>query len=792
MKKILKISVLLFTSIILFTACPHGNQPSGNGGNGGSNKKDSTALAKFGIKPPAILKDCGITYNFERAKAVLRYTEDDQYKFVKLMDDDSVNDIFTFEEDCKPNFHSVLKSPVENSKDIYILGCFQIGMENKTETTEEGVTITRSPIPVYTGNFLCLHEDGTIVDILQEEREETLLTSSLSVEDYNVVFDSDGNVIFKVTGRSEYLFLKFNPKTNECTQFLPGADLSHCQRFQLDKNNEYFFAYTYNLDGSHFLRAYPVNNPNAYITILEGNMPISDWIYDDKTEQLFVSYQIDKEDGLFVATKANGFKDLKHYRTFAQEETYKFENKYFKSFDLYQWNTGVWTVNSSLTFDDTLKTIKDALKQIYIGDKEIDVRFDKYAGDDSAPDCLQALAVMTKGKKNVEALEALNNKAGRSALARISSWYAGDEEEGCEHNFLADIIYIKDTNTLLDEFDNTIFAKNEKGNYINNDFIVLATSDGMTYEINQMCYDFKLSSDKMLELFFSLCDVEGEKEFRLTELSKTNISGYDIFETDLTDEEALDWIRSDGERMERFGQIAGLKNAPSDNNGYDIDYNRFMTMISKTCFIKGTDTKALSRFYRHNAYNIITYYPDAKDPEIPRDSYCRGIEFFLHDSGIYCALRGYYGTQGRGWNPMYFVQITDEKGELVENINEFEKNTSEQNEPLLIKGDWVIMEQVGVDSRTGNFNGKKALYAAKLPEFNVIDCLENVPNNTSITDVHYAILDDDLYLCAKGEGFIENGYINLNTNEYTPLNINEEISIHDLSLNCLIDLYRWI
>lgn len=64
--------------------------------------------------------------------------------------------------------------------------------------------------------------------------------------------------------------------------------------------------------------------------------------------------------------------------------------------------------------------------------------------------------------------------------------------------------------------------------------------------------------------------------------------------------------------------------------------------------------------------------------------------------------------------------------------------------------------------------------------------------NTSITDVHYAILGDDLYLCAKGEGFIENGYINLNTNEYTPLNINEEFSIHDLSLNCLIDLYRWI
>lgn len=64
--------------------------------------------------------------------------------------------------------------------------------------------------------------------------------------------------------------------------------------------------------------------------------------------------------------------------------------------------------------------------------------------------------------------------------------------------------------------------------------------------------------------------------------------------------------------------------------------------------------------------------------------------------------------------------------------------------------------------------------------------------NTSITDVHYAILGDDLYLCAKGEGFIENGYINLNTNVYTPLNINGKLLIDDLSLNCLLDLDRWI
>ena len=809
----------------------------------GDEQKDDT---------PAVNRNIGVTFNFTGAQALAKLEAkqdgsravtnvDELGDLVKILADGSMENAITVGENCSlSDIVAIYKSPLEDSKDIFIVfnGNSVLGYEEVEKEYEWGGTYTdRQEIRV--GQLICLHEDGSIADILKKDDATDYWNTHMSLKTESVTFDAAGNVYFISSDNGDMIY-QFDPKTNELVKMVASVENTYYEKMQIDDEGEWIFVSgnRYTGSSSYFLRAIPINNPNSPVNIYYSSnyeMDPEKWIYDNKNEMMYFIVNDGNKAGLFTASKAGGFRNKTFHESCVGES---FNDNLFESYigskSSFCWKDSVKTDGA---FDST-KAVQFFIDRVIgfwdcqtqeekrISRDDVDIRFDKFA---CAKGSLKALAVLTAGKKNEEAFEALNNLIGMDVLYSLSgkdeegyNWYEYVNNKGYRNYLWADILYLKDTDILLVDSDEIIFeyamgyAYDESNNYIldensNPTYVMKGVkgidllekqADGfysrfsglgelLYYEnswqesINSFSFTSRfygqdnssrtivpsqlseddyfyapLNAKAVLEYLFSFCNVEGEKELRLT--SFKDDEKYSSLYTTLTNEQAIEWLAADVERLSLFGEVAGVISYWFEEDYMPkLSYSVFMNLLSRTCFIAGTDQKAIT----WNWNNEGRY-------QIPYDYYrwnTDGSKISGTDTGIYYE---YYNTSGN--DPFYYiVQVADADGKMVELVNKLPLPAgkvvkSEKNK------DRILLQYSVMDENGAEF-GYHHIYSVEMANGLVTNCFDNVPNRNNLEVVSFNSAGDLLYYSAVRGTLVENGIVNLITNEYNPLTVQRKM-----------------
>lgn len=828
MKHIVKaIAILLLSS--MFFACSNsvGGDSSGNNNNNGNNPtanpdNPTNQIDSADDNPdvPTVVKKLGVQFDFSNAKAIAKLeakkdgsravsNADALGDIVKILEDGSMENAITVGENCSlSDIVAIYKSPLETSQDIFIVfnGESIIGYDGEN--------------PIKIGELICLHSDGSIADILKNDDATDVWNAYMSLRTDSVTFDANGNLYF-ISHDTGDLIYQFNPKTNELTKMVAAVDNIWYSRMEIDDEGEWLFL-SGSRDPAVFIRAIPIRNPNAFINIYYATNTHTGapyWAYDDKND---IMYFLDDgtKCGMFTVTKKGGFKDKEYHNSSVGE---LFEEKLFNKFygskgSSYSWNES-FSSNDNFAYEKTVdffisktKKYHDNKKNsdIFISKDMIDIRFDKFINNTGV---LKALALLTYGKKNEEAFEALTNTIGLTVLYNLYEnnyndyyKYVGD---GYEHNFLADILYLKDTDTLLAESNETVlqyfdyefdingniiyedetekyiqkevkgcelFNKTVDGLYYDNCLFRFLTCNNTvqkqnwTYSFSDEYYknDGSLDSRALLNHLFQYCNLQGIKEFRLTAFE--NDENYGILYSNLKNEDAIEWLAEDIERLTLFSKFCGLgicKNSIWSSNVPEniVDYYSFMNMISKTCFIVGTNEKALTWNCEKQAPLSIGTGP------IPYETNAGFYRTRLYatDVGVYY---DYYNLEGSS-SFYYVVQVTDSTGKFVELVNKLPLptgkvvQTKKNNKKLIMQYSLTDLNNVEL--------GAHHIYAVDMENGEVTNCFDNVPNRNSLEVVSFNVADDLLYYSAVRGTSVENGIVNIVTNEYNPLTVQRKM-----------------
>ena len=317
------------------------------------------------------------------------------------------------------------------------------------------------------------------------------------------------------------------------------------------------------------------------------------------------------------------------------------------------------------------------------------------------------------------------------------------------------------TATKAQRFADKIFRRTYMNKGYDENFITKTYDDSSyrnIYKFNSQFYENDtLNSSKILEYMFSFCDAEGEKEFRLTAFQ--NDSNYSELYTELKDSEAIEWLASDSTRMEKLYNLACY-----EYNYNNEKYRNFMTFLTKSCFLKLTNAKATS----WTESDIpIKYSPYPYD-------YNRVRDLATNENGVFGICTNVYENFSSTGSPyFYIVQIADSRGKLVENVRKISLPNGKvvgsvnNNKKLIMK--YSLMDSSGGEL------GYHHIYAADLDSGNVINCFDNVPNRNSLEVVSFSSAGDFLYYSAVRGTAVENGIVNIVTNEYNPLTIKRKM-----------------
>ncbi len=783
---------------------------------------------------PEVKKNIGVKFNFEGAQALAKLEEkqngsraatnvDDLGDLVKIMADGSMENAITVGENCSlSDIVAIYKSPLETSNDVFIVFNSEstIGYEEVEKEYDWGEKyIDKQEIRV--GQLICLHEDGSIADILRKENSTGQGYSHVSLKTESVTFDTAGNVYFISSDNGDMIY-QYNPATDELTKMVAAVENTYYEKMQIDDEGQWIFV-SGSRNSSYFLRAIPINNPNGFVNIFYSSneqIGTDKWSYDNKNGKMYFIVNDGNKTGLFSATKSGGFRD----KTFIHSSVGDgFENDLFECIQVYtaskdkNW-TSSFKTNGVFDAAKTVQKILDALPSRYdhetkeykkITIDDIDIRFDKYH---SSTDCLKAIAVLTAGKKNEEAFKALDNSLGKIFLYEMygknedgKNWFEYVSGEGYYNNFLADILYVKDTDTLLVDSDEVIYTyydyaynedysytydengnikfemksikgsdciqKNENGFYSDwgrFEYITQGSDYGsniITYAFSPKYYnsDGTINSAAILNYFYSFCNVKGTKEFTLNAYKDDAI--YGSIYTNLKNEEAIEWINSNVERLNLFGQLLGIKegyDSTTEKSIIQLYYSPFMNFLSKTCFIAGTNQKAVTWNWDY----------EINESSIPYSYYLWASEkgkLTSTDTGVYYE---YYNTSGT--DPYYYiVQVADSDGKLVELINKLPLpagkvvKSEKNNDRILLQ--YSVMDDNGAEL------GYHHIYSVEMATGKVTNCFDNVPNRNNLEVVSFNSAGDLLYYSAVRGTSVENGIVNIVTNEYNPLTVQRKM-----------------
>ena len=750
----------------------------------------------------------------EANKSLNQDSDDKQEEFdtlVKIMADGTMQNVITYEGDNSDaadflsNIKRIFRSTAEKSKDIYIV-FYSYNSQ--------------------LGQLICVHEDGSITDILKKkdtdvnkENEDNFdyeysYNNYIKIRTDVITQDNHGNLFFVAyhiplegvsTGTSDGdAICKFSPDNNTVSIIVPPIKNVYYSEIQIDQTEQWVFAS--GSSSSYFIRAIPVSNPENYTNIYyssDSYADENDWVYDDKVGKLYFSAEDGDLKGLFMATKAGGFKDKKLLKT---EVTNCFEKNIFEGFRSSSEKKLDWLekylndnqFNSELILTDILdevvstsyeKTTKNYLK---LTTADVDIRFDKYASETGA---LKILALLTNGKKNADVFEALNNQIGKAALYTIYSsakdFFEYDTQlVGYKHNFLADIIYVKDSNQLLIDSDKVIFSyidrngnqcaekladvlkKNPNGSFEKSGTQLFVKKNDETAETNfiisGLSSDFYnegvLSPSSVLEYFFNYCNVYGTKEFKLDCFK--NDTKYKSLYSSLTNESAVQWLFEDIGRMNLFIDSMGVHYSSSSTwNENKEFYVPFMNMLAKTCYLTGTNEKAISWNCDDSSISIPYYSTwNRNTPEL----------LIVDESGLYYEYTNLGYKLWKSDKPyFYMIQVTDSAGKMIEIVNQISlpngkmvQSTNTGNRIIML---YSILDENGAEQ------GFYYIYSFDLATGKITNCFENVPNKDSLEVTSFNCVGDTFYYSAVKGTSVQNGSVNLKTNEAGSLSVQRKM-----------------
>ena len=415
-----------------------------------------------------------------------------------------------------------------------------------------------------------------------------------------------------------------------------------------------------------------------------------------------------------------------------------FESNYIYVTDWYSGEVNYWKNdeeirlkfvddNENLIPENIVKYIIEYIaswNSIYLSVDDVDIRFDVFKDIEGYEDIYNA----TKGLKNAKAIKALDTFKLRNLFFDIFNYGHGyygytknyiSKSSGYKHNLLADILYVKDSDTLLCNSEEPINSSTEvkgseyfvkNGDYYSSygDINVFSTqyeqgflsvwdkNDNLVFKKSDGSVDYSV----ILKDAFSRCYTHGEKEFRLDTFKDDE--AYGALYSDLTDEEALKWITEDDERLFWFGNaLVG----EWDGNKYVYAKN-----FTDLFFVKGTDEPA----YKQPKQSV-SYWYDIED-------------YTINTDGSLWAR--YTNTNGSENKYFYFVQITDSDGCLINDFNEV--NLPEGKVSQTIENDGALYMKYSLLNSNGDETGFHQIYKVNFADGKYLNMFKNVPNNENL------------------------------------------------------------
>lgn len=719
----------------------------------------------------------------------------DDSPLLKILEDGKFESALTLADNANlANIKEIYKSPLEGSNDIFIVFDGTSSFYDEQVTVDEnGNTISSNSVYKTLGQLVCIHEDNTIADILKIEGSTNpydTWQNYLSLEtDKGVMFDAAGNLYYMArkwnsSGDMSVVY-KFDPKTNEITELTASVSGTNYSSFKITKDGKIIFVQgsRYSSGSSAaFLRAIPVDNPNNFSNIYYNSTDGSglySWVYDEKNE---VMYYVPHNNGLYKAERSgDSFKSGNLIGTSTGSELNA--GRYFSSDSI---NVADWSANEKLRFiDDNENLIPENVARYIIEDcacgssakygrlsiEDVDIRFDVFKNIEGYEDIYNA----TKGLKNAEAIKALDTFKLRNLFYDVFDYSHGyygytknyiSKSSAYKHNLLSDILYVKDSDTLLCNSDEPINSSTEvkgteyfdkTGDYYSNDgnISVFSTqseqgflsiwdkNDNLVFKKSDGSVDYSV----ILKDAFSRCYTHGEKEFRLDTFKDDGT--YGALYSDLTDEAALEWITEDDERLFWFGNAFS---GEWDGNKYVCAKN-----FTDLFFIKGTNEPAFKQTKQFVNYNY-----DIKDYTVNSDGSLWGR---------YTNTTSSYGSEDKYF---YFVQITDSDGCLINDFNEVNLPAGKVSQT--IENDGALYMKYSLLNSNGNESGFHQIYKVNFSDGAYVNMFKNVPNNEKLEVISYSVGAERLYYSAVRGTSVENGVVSTVTNEYNPLEITKKLS----------------
>ena len=784
--------------------------------NSGVPEKDNSGVPEKDNSEAPVLSNVvksGLKFDFSNAKAIAAVDKDslsravysrnsraledssaDDSPLLKILEDGSFESAITLAENANlATIKAIHKSPREGSNDIYVVFDGQSWFyDTKVTVDESGNEIDTQTEYKTLGQLICIHEDNTIADILKvTDSSDPYNNSYQSLDtDKGIMFDASGNLYYMArtwnsSGDISCVY-KFEPETNEITQLTSAVSGTYYNSFKISADGQIIFVqgtrWSSNTNTT-FLRAIPVQNPNNFSNIYysSSSSSLNSWVYDENKGIMY--YVTDK--GLCKSKRnGNSFEDAE----FMGQRISSGDLDYSSYFNLEYMIVSEWTRRylsyNNGTEDLDIKIIDEngslipekvadylaarasrydyRYDYIYISTEDVDIRFDVFKDIEGYEEIYEA----TKGLKNAAAIKALDTFRLRNLLSDVFvNGYYGVEKNSLDnysaykHNFLADILYVKDTDILLCNSDepvndstqvkgNEYFSKTRDGHYESNGNVIndiMNWNYGYGFVSVNKSYqksDGSIDSSKILKDAFSKCYTHGEKEFRLDCFK--NDDKYGMLYSQLTDEEALNWLFNDEKRMFWFG------------NAINAIYNGYYK-FSDFFYIKGTDEPA----YKPVAKDV-GYSWDIKDYTISADGSLWGR--YENTSDSYASEKYFY-----------FVQITDSDGCLINEFNKVDLPKGKVSQTIEDNGS-LYMKYALLNSN-GDETGYHQIYKVDFSDSSLYKNLfDNVPNRERLEVISYSVGADCLYYSAVRGTAVENGVVKISTNEYNPLVITKKLS----------------
>lgn len=701
MKKIHFLVLLSIFSLSLFS-CHWGNNE--NNKDDPQNQENPNSQGRIDVK-----------FNMSGAKALGIVESSGSYKsardaaenpggIVKITDQGAEAFITVPEWVNLSTVESIWTNPSANNKDVYILFQSKTQQYYDNEYDEETDTWTNKYYEL--GQFIRVKEDSSYDDIIYLIDTEDSETER-NVSYYNsdpVKFDKNGNVYFLVNERinsiSSSIIYKFDPVAATVTPMTVPAPNMAYEKFTISPDAVNMFVKGMSGNGYGFLRVIPTANPKSYYDVDYQQYNVSDFYYDDETSSLFIyktsngmmglSRIIKGEDGKFSMDAAkNLVMNMPNGMEF-YPEFYMYKYQKCKVADKYESDR---KANGDYNYEEMLDDMFARFKKIKRETHEFKLDYLQYHTD------YKELYIETEGKVNEEALKII------IAKPKLLNMF---------HSY----IFHVDNNAFADNPLYTLFPKKADGmtdyeslTIQESDIFVNKVDETIYYDFN---YDYSNPTD-YLNFLFSKCRVKGKKYFTLKNMA--DFTGYDSLVTDKINEDAINWLKEDNARMEKFYNFFSHN---TENNASYLDGNSNNLFLYKTCFIEGTDEPA---------------YRMRKNPPI-YDTMGSVNNLFRTSKGLF----GMCYTYGQD-SSHYIIQILDEENQVVMEIpDSLTKN--KPNNFQSCKDGFVFDERP--DLTAGSGYGFKLFYY-NIDKDEVSDLFTKLEDRNSFELFSFTALYDEVY-----------------------------------------------